>query len=445
MVYDYSEILSMTQNHMSRNSSFNLDNFSDDDIYIYKQNIKSYIEEAGISCNEEQTTSKLVDRLFNSMVYYDCLTEYLTDEKINELGIEEIYGQWDCIFMVTKDKTEKLPCKFPSPSYAKEILARMSRKSNNSTELCEGTPISLGEFRMSVRYGAVTEPICPKSAAVNFSIRIVKASDLTKKFLIEKETATEDMADFAVMCAKYGINVLTCGKVHSGKSGTLSFIINEIKKDHSFRIGTIEHESRELNPFVYDENGNTVNNAFSWVTRPSLDDKNNITAEQLVATNNRFSADLVAFGEIRGNEALAILRAGNTGQSIIATTHANSAASAYSSLVILCKMSCDSSFDDATLYNMAIEAFPIVMFQHESRKDDGTKVRRIVEIAEGIEFKNGKVIMNPIYKYEKNINSLRNGKLVSDGEFKKVGKLSDNLRQRLLLNNCPSDLVDKLA
>ncbi|MEG1994673.1 MAG: ATPase, T2SS/T4P/T4SS family, partial [Oscillospiraceae bacterium] len=327
----------------------------------------------------------------------------------------------------------------------KDILNRIARRSNTSKEINEGTPVSLGEFKMSIRYGAVAEPICPKGTGINFAIRIVKANDITKDFIVERKTATEDMAEFALMCSRYGVNTLVSGEVHSGKTGTLSFVINELKKDLTFRIGTIEHESRELNPFVYDENGNVINNAFSWVTRPSSDKSKNIDATELVATNNRFSADLVAFGEIRGDEAVAVLRGGNTGQSIITTTHSNDARSAYSSLVILCKMTGSNSFDDLTLYNMAIEAFPVVMFQHESTDKYGTKIRRIVEIAEAVELKNGHVVMNTIYKYNITNNAVIDGNIITDGKFEKVGCLSHKLKQRLLLNGCSSEKVEKYA
>lgn len=439
----YLEVLKKAQEYMS-NFLFDTERFTNEEVIKFKKNLNSFLTENQILCDGVETISDLVTRLYNSMVWYDCLTQYLEDDKINELGIEEIYGQWNCIYIVTKDKVINIKEKFPSPEYAKNIINRIVRRSKKSNEVNEGTPISLGEFKMSVRYGAVGEPVCPSNTGVTFAIRIVKANDIDKNFIISKKTATPEQAEFLLMCARYGANICFCGKVHSGKTGSMSFIINELKKDPLYRIGTVEHESRELNPFVYDNKGNVINNAFSWVTRPSTDKNQSIEATDLVATMLRFSADLGAFGEMRGAETYAVVRAGNTGQAIIATTHANSAKSAYSSIVTLCKTA-GIPFDDKTLYNMAIEAFPIIAYQHENTDQYGNKSRKIVEIAEGLEFKDGHVIINPIYKYEIQNSTSIDGKQITDGEVKKVGTLSHDLKQRLLLNDCPSDKVEKYA
>ena len=184
----YIEVLKMAQEYMS-NFLFDTDDFNDEDIIKFKKNLKSFISEKQILCEGVDKISDLVDKLYNSMVWYDCLTPYLEAEKINELGIEEIYGQWNCIFVVTKDKVMKIPEIFPSPEYAKNIIKRIVRRSKKSNEVNEGTPISLGEFKMGVRYGAVCEPVCPANTGSAFAIRIVKANDIDKDFIIEKKTA----------------------------------------------------------------------------------------------------------------------------------------------------------------------------------------------------------------------------------------------------------------
>lgn len=89
------------------------------------------------------------------------------------------------------------------------------------------------------------------------------------------------------------------------------------------------------------------------------------------------------------------------------------------------------SMDDSILMQIMVEAYPVVVFtkQLEDRS------RKIMEIIEGEDYQDGRLIYRSLYKYEVTDNvtdEYGNARVV--GCHQKTGTISDTLRKRLLDN-----------
>lgn len=421
----YEDVLEQVQKYMTALGGFDKDNLMGDDVFRYKKTIENYIMKSQLKCAECNTLSELIERLYNSMTQYDVLTPYLQQETYKRMGIEEIYGRWNCIYLLTKKGKIRLKEKFPSPTSALHILNRMCDKFNAVVN--EGTPKALGEFRPNIRISIVGSPITSPELGVEFNIRIVHGSDMTRKLLLDNGTVSESGLNFLELCVSKKINICIAGATGSGKTGTMYYLLSYISQTPEKRVGTIEIECREFDLIRYDDDGNVVNDVFHWVTRSSDSERYNISANDLIEIILRFKPDVVGIGEMRNAEALIACELGNTGHGIVTTTHADCALSAYDRIVMLCKKA-DIGYDDKTLYNLALQAFPIIVYQKQCED----KSRKIFEIAEGIEYRDDKVVINSLFRYV--VSDNKEDSKLSMGAFKQVGMISDKLRQRFIDN-----------
>lgn len=423
----YIDVLQQVQEYMTALGGFNKENLSGDDVFRYKKTIENYIMKSQLKCAECTTLSELIDRLYNSMTQYDVLTPYLQQETYKRMGIEEIYGRWNCIYLLTKKGKIRLKEKFPSPISALHILNRMCDKFN--AQVNEGTPKALGEFRPNIRISIVGSPITSPELGPEFNIRIVHGSEMTRKLLLESGTVSEDGLKFLELCVSKKINIAIAGATGSGKTGTMYYLLSHISQTAEKRVGTVEIECREFDLIRYDEDGEVINDVFHWVTRSSDSERYNINANDLIEIILRFKPDVVGVGEMRNAEALIACELGITGHGIITTTHADSAPTGYDRIVMLGKKA-NMGYDDNTLYKLALKAFPIMVYQKQC--DDANKSRKLYEIVEGVAYRDETVIVNPLFRYV--VSDNKEDSKLSIGTFKQVGTISDKLRQRFIDN-----------
>ena len=108
--------------------------------------------------------------------------------------------------------------------------------------------------------------------------------------------------------------------------------------------------------------------------------------------------DRIILGEVRGDEALDMLQAMNTGHDgSLATIHANSCTDGVRRLEMMVAMA-NSNISDASIRRQIAAAIDV--FVHVSRLSDGT--RRVTEIAEaqGLDSR-GQVGIRPLFVFER--------------------------------------------
>jgi pilus assembly protein CpaF len=230
---------------------------------------------------------------------------------------------------------------------------------------------------------------------------------------VEWQTATPEMLDFLSLCVNHGVSVGLAGKTGSGKTTDISYMLGAA--DRSKRIYTIE-ETRELDLFSVDDQGNAQNRVIHTCIRPSDMENADVDMNDLLRKAMRFSPDIIAVAEMRGAEAMTAQEAARTGHVVVTSLHANSARKAYGRILSMCQMS-GTNISTNILMGFVAEAFPVMVFKKQM--PDGT--RRIMEIVEATGVKDGVVQARTLFRFE-------------GGKFVKTGSISDNLADTLLEN-----------
>ncbi|MEG1448508.1 MAG: ATPase, T2SS/T4P/T4SS family, partial [Oscillospiraceae bacterium] len=272
----YSDVLKQVQNFVSREcpSLINKDNMTNDDTYNLRKHIENFITSYNIKCKDAESIDDVVSKVYNDMVGFSFLTDYLSDKKVKEMGIEEInVNSWDCIYLKTKNGKIKIPETFNTPQHAIDIVQRILRRSGSTID--NAMPMCLGQVKKNVRIAAIKAPVLDEEVGIAVSIRIVNFSELTDKDLIDNGTANEDMINCLLMFLKSKTSIVICGETGCGKTGTIGMLLDLVTQDDTYRVLTVEEGSRELNLVKRDENGNVINDVVHMITRPSELEKYN--------------------------------------------------------------------------------------------------------------------------------------------------------------------------
>ena len=112
--------------------------------------------------------------------------------------------------------------------------------------------------------------------------------------------------------------ILIAGPVASGKSSTLYAMVDELN-DGSRKIHTLE---------------DPIEHSIPGVIQSQINERANLGFAELLSTVLRHSPDVIMIGEIRdARTAATAIRAGSSGQLVLATIHARSAAEAIDSML----------------------------------------------------------------------------------------------------------------
>lgn len=434
---DYKNIFIRVQEYMSTNFQefFIYDDVGEQSSYEKKERLKKYILQyiinKKISCTEENDVNSLVNRLYRDLAEFSFITTWL--ERAEQIGLEEInINAWDDIEVIVCGQKRKVTEKFISPQHAVNIVRRMLQKSGMIID--DGSPSALGSLAKNIRITVLKTPLLDDDIGIAASIRIVSANRLSKDRLAGG-TATEDMLDFLSGALRYGISMCIAGNTGSGKTSTAGWLLSTIPNNK--RVYTIEQGSRELNLIKRDSSGTVVNSVIHTLTRPSEDSTHDISQEDLLDLALRFNPDIICVGEMRSREAFAAQEAARTGHTVITTIHSKTAVSTYMRMTTLAKRAYE--FSDETLMKLMVEAFPVIVYQRQLEDYS----RKVMEIIEGEEYENGKVIYRTLFRYVVDDNYIENGKKYVKGHFEQCSKMSERLRNELLQNGAPKKFTDK--
>lgn len=362
---------------------------------------------------------QLAEKLYGDMAGFGFLDKYIADP-----DVEEINGNsWRDIEIVTHSGWRKIPERFLSPQHAADTLRKMVRLGGL---VLDGTnPIVDSYITEGIRVSAMISPVADRRSGVVFSIRRQRMAKVSKEQLVGWHTATPEMLEFLALCINHGISIGIAGKTGSGKTTDIAYLLNAV--DNNKRIYTIE-ETRELDLFSEDNDGNTQNRVIHTCTRASDLQNANIDMNDLLRKALRFSPDIIAVAEMRGAEAMVAQEAARTGHVVVTSLHANSARKAYGRILSMCQMS-GTNISTQILMGFVAEAFPIMVFKKQL--SDGT--RRIMEIVEATGVQNGIVQANTLFRFE-----------ADTGKYVREHDISDELAESLRSNGAEKAVVEKL-
>ena len=261
------------------------------------------------------------------------------------------------------------------------------------------------------RVNAIIPPLAIDGACL--SIRRFGREPLNVDMLLRNQTLTSGMLALLRGCVFARMNTLISGGTGAGKTTLLNVLSSFISNRE--RIISIE-DAAELQLHQ--------DHVVRLETRPpNVEGKGAVHQRQLVINSLRMRPDRIIVGEVRGEEALDMLQAMNTGHDgSLTTIHANSARDALGRLETMVAMASLNMPEIATRRQIA-SAIDLVV--QVSRLSDGTrKVTSISEIT-GVE---GDIIsMQEIFTFRKT-GLAENGTVL--GEFVATG-IRPRLSERL--------------
>jgi pilus assembly protein CpaF len=195
------------------------------------------------------------------------------------------------------------------------------------------------------------------------------------------------MLDLLKGCVRARLNILVSGGTGAGKT-TLLNVLSSFISDRE-RIVTIE-DAAELQ--LHQEH------VVRLETRPSnIEGKGAIHQRQLMINSLRMRPDRIIVGEVRGEEALDMLQAMNTGHDgSLTTVHSNSPRDALSRLETMVAMS-NLNIPTVAIRRQIASAIDVVV--QVSRLSDGT--RRVTNLAEITGMEKEIVTMQDIFVFQK--------------------------------------------
>lgn len=378
---------------------------------------------------EGLSSSDLIEKLYNEMALYSFLTPYLNFSIKDIEGIE--IDSWDSVKIKhVGGELEYSDKHFFSPQHANDILKRILNQS--SITMDNSNPLARGHLGDKTRITVIGGDggIIDKDVGIAVSIRFVNPNNLTRENILDFGTATPEMLDFLCTAYRYGASMMLAGETDAGKT-TLMSIIMRVSVPNDKKLITIENGTREFNNIKRDGNGKVINSVIHLVTRDSTKKETSITQQMLLEQSMTMNPDYLCMAEVKGSEAFETIEASLTGHPVIGTTHTGCCREIPDRLVQLASYR-NSNLSDATLYSLAVKAFPILFYAQKGA--DG--VRRITEICE-CWLENGKPQFQTLWEYQATENFFENGKTVINGHFKKVHTISESLQSKLRRKGIP--------
>ncbi|MFW6065192.1 MAG: ATPase, T2SS/T4P/T4SS family [Planctomycetota bacterium] len=237
---------------------------------------------------------------------YGPLQDLLEMPNVNEImvvGKDRIYIEKDG---VVQDTGRSFFSDEIVQSVIERIITPVGRRIDRSTPLVDA------RLPDGSRVNAVIDPLSLSGPVL--TIRKFARVPFTIDDLIERDTMSEQAANFLRACVLGRKNLIMSGGTSSGKTTTLNVLANFIPPEE--RIVTIE-ESAELQL--------PQEHLVRLETRPAnVEGRGAYSIRDLVRNALRMRPDRIIVGEVRGPEALDMLQAMNTGHDgSLTTIHAN--------------------------------------------------------------------------------------------------------------------------
>lgn len=348
---------------------------NDEEIYRFiETEVEEYSQNNLLTLKEREQLEHL---LFNSLRKYDAIQELLEDTDVTEIMINGASH----IFYEKKGKLFQAQTHFSSEQKLSDVIQQMAGNSNRMVN--EASPIVDTRLADGSRVNIVLSPISIDGAAV--SIRKFPKTPILMEDLIRIGSITEEAAAFLKVLVAAGYNIFISGGTGSGKTTFLNALSQYIPREE--RIITIE-DSAELR--LVDKP-----NLVRLETRNQMfDGVKPITIRDLIRTALRMRPERIVVGECRGEEALDMLQAMNTGHDgSLSTGHANSCRDMLSRLETMVLMGMELPL--AAIRSQIASGLDILV--HLGRMRD--KSRKVLAITEVIGMQDGEIVLKDLYRY----------------------------------------------
>ncbi len=328
-----------------------------------------------LSRNERR---RLFEQIVAEILGLGPLEPLLADEVITEIMVNGPKN----IYIERAGKIERTSASFENDEHCMRIIDRIVAPLGRRID--ESSPMVDARLPDGSRVNAVIPPI--SLVGPTLTIRKFAKTPLTIQDLINFGTITPEAVEFLRACVVARINIVISGGTGSGKTTTLNVLSGFIPNDE--RIVTIENAA-ELQ--LRQEHVVTLESR-----PPNIEGRGEITIRDLVINSLRMRPDRIVVGECRGQEALDMLQAMNTGHDgSLTTAHSNSPRDTLARMETMVLMA-GMDLPVRAIREQIASAIQLVV--HQERLRDGT--RKVVSITE-IQGMEGDIItMSEIYTFE---------------------------------------------
>ena len=260
-----------------------------------------------------------------------------------------------------------------------KIVSRVGRR------IDESSPMVDARLPDGSRVNAVIPPVAVDGPLL--SIRRFGRDPLKSTDLIRMLAMTSEMYKLLEYCVQARLNVIITGGTGAGKTTLLNVLSACIPEDE--RVVTIE-DAAELQ--LRQEHVARMESR-----PPNIENQGAIRIRQLVINALRMRPDRIIVGEVRGEEALDMLQAMNTGHDgSLTTLHCNSPRDAIGRLEVMVGMA-NANMGVRSIRQQISSA--IDLFVQVSRMSDGT--RRVTHITECVGMEGEQVTIQDIFTFER--------------------------------------------
>jgi pilus assembly protein CpaF len=322
---------------------------------------------------------RIIEEVLNEVFGLGPLEPLLQDPTLSDILVTTP----KMVYVERDGKLYRTPVQFKDDAHLLRIIEKVVSRVGRRID--ESSPMVDARLPDGSRVNAVIPPIAIDGPLL--SIRRFRADRLHAEELLANLTLTQEMLTLLEACVKARLNVIISGGTGAGKTTLLNVLSSFVPADE--RIITIE-DAAELQL--------RQEHVARMETRPpNIEGQGAIRQRQLVINALRMRPDRIIVGEVRGEEALDMLQAMNTGHDgSLTTIHANSPRDAISRLEVMVSLA------NANISLRAIRqqvASAIDLFIHLARLSDGS--RRITHITECVGMEGDQVTLQDIFVFEK--------------------------------------------
>jgi pilus assembly protein CpaF len=314
------------------------------------------------------------------------------------------------IYVERGGKLERTNIEFKDDAHLMRIIERVVSRVGRRID--ESSPMVDARLPDGSRVNAVIPPLAVDGPLL--SIRRFGADPLQPADLLRNLSLTEGMLELVKGCVKARLNMIISGGTGAGKTTFLNMLSGFIPANE--RIVTIE-DAAELQL--------RQTHVARLETRPAnIEGKGAVVQRHLLINALRMRPDRIIVGEVRGEEALDMLQAMNTGHDgSLTTIHANSPRDAISRLEVMIGMA-SSNLNVRSIRQQVASA--VDLFVQISRLADGS--RKVTYVTECVGMEGDLVTTQDVFVFERT-GVTSEGKVT--GRFKPTGvrpKVSERLK-----------------
>ena len=327
------------------------------------------------SLEKQQITEEVLDEVFG----LGPLEPLLQDPSISDI----LVNTHKQVYVERKGLLEVTSVRFRDDSHLLRIIDKIVSQVGRRVD--ESTPMVDARLSDGSRVNAIIPPLAVDGPLL--SVRRFGTDKLMPQDLVERKALTAGMMELLEAAVKARLNIIISGGTGSGKTTLLNAL--SVFISHKERIVTIE-DAAELQlkqPHL----------ARLETRPPNLEGQGAVRQRQLLINSLRMRPDRIVVGEVRGEEALDMLQAMNTGHDgSLTTVHANSPRDAVARLEVMVSLA------NANMQLVSIRqqiASAVNIFVQAARLSDG--MRRVIAISEVTGMEGEVVTLQDIFVFEK--------------------------------------------